>query len=502
MSSMPRVVIVGAGASGLACAISLKKVHGHDNFTIYEKGSDVGGTWRDNIYPGCSSDVPMSFYSLSSDLHDWPQSHGSNEDIQAYWVGLTRKYGLYRHIEFNKTVVLAEWNSEKQLYTLTVENLATGEQSVTTAAIVVSAIGVLGFPRYAGIPGRETFKGELFHSGRWDTSIDLAGKKVGVIGNGASATQFIPCITEDPNVNVVNFCRTPNWLLPPARKTYSNLRRAILRNIPFAYRLVRWAVFLRFEFMYLAVFGNAFLRKIVTKLLTSYIRYTAPPGLHDKLIPSFPVGCKRVIFDTHYLKALHRPNLKVNWDGVERITEDGIITKTGDRIPLDVLIFATGYAADEYPLPVVGNRKMSIQESFRADGGGKAYLGTTVPGFPNFFMITGPNVVTGHTSVIYTTEVQINYIMQLIAPILGREIESLEVTQNATDAYDDKIQARLSNSVFMHCHSWYRVGGQGKVTNNFPAAATVFWLWLRKPNWNHYKVVGGESNLSMKYVAK
>ncbi|PPQ99174.1 hypothetical protein CVT24_009265 [Panaeolus cyanescens] len=465
--STARVVIIGAGAGGLACSIYLKEKLGFTNFTVYEKASGVGGTWRDNTYPGCASDVAVPFYSLSTDLRDWISSHGSNYELNEYWEDLAKKYQLYSHISFNTKVISATWDGQSQQYDILLVNVATGERSSTKAEVLISAIGILENPRYADIPGVGDFQGELFHSARWDHTVELRGKRVGVIGNGASATQFVPIITRDEAVNVVHFCRTPNFFFPDVRIKYSETRRWLRQNIPLVMRIERLSHFFR--------------------AATKYILSKAPPKYHDKLVPDFGLGCKRVIIDTDYLDALHRPNLEMNWDGIDRIVQDGILTKKGETIPVDVLIFATGYSADKYQLPVVGRKGNSIQEYYDSQQGAKAYLGTTVPGFPNFFTIFGPNTATGHTSVIYTNEVQINYILQLIKPILERKISSIEVEEKATDEYDAKIQKRLSKSVFTQCLSWYRVGQTGKITNAFPGSGTTFWLWLRKPDWSHYR---------------
>ncbi|RXW19556.1 hypothetical protein EST38_g6287 [Candolleomyces aberdarensis] len=315
------VAIIGAGAAGIAFAIALKKQHGFKNFVIYDKGSEVGGTWRDNIYPvrryfmpsraltnatdlkGCSSDVPMVLYSLSSETkYDWPQSHGSQEEIFEYWKEVARKNNLYSHISFNHLVSSAKWNSDLTLYEIGVTNTITGEHLQRTANILVSAVGVLENPRFADIPGVGTFKGDIFHSARWDKSVDLRGKRVAVIGNGSSAAQFVPKITNDPSVYVVNFVRSPGWLWRPVCDGWI---------LSFEARKLRHGD--RFE---------------------SSIR------------PSEAMGCKRLIFDTGYLEAMHRPNLKMNFDGIESIVEDGIVTKkNGEHIPFDVMIFATGYAA-------------------------------------------------------------------------------------------------------------------------------------------------------------
>lgn len=450
----PRIVIIGAGIGGLSFAIALKKkFSGFSNFTVYEKASDVGGTWKGNTYPGCSSDVGMHWYSLSTDLNpDWHYTHGYQPQIQSYWQGLSRKYNLYPHVVFNTLVVSAEWDYQDEVYRIITEDGVTGTRSTSFAKILISAVGILDVPRYPDFPGLGTFKGEQFHSARWDHNVDLRNKRVAVIGNGASATQFVPVISSDPTVNITNFCRTPNWLHPPVRSEYSRFRRVMFKYIPFYMRLTRCYFFLRGEMLYWLVFGTRFLHSKIKKARIEYIRQMAPKEYHDQLIPSYKLGCKRLIFDTDYLTALHRPNLSLNWDGIESIVEDGIITKKGEMLSFDVLIFSTGYVADDYPLHIRGISQ-TVKEYYELAEGPKAYLGTAVPSFPNLCMISGPNTATGHTSVIYTEEVQIGYILQLIKPILQGHVSSINVTDEATDAYNEKIHARLAESVFVDCIS-------------------------------------------------
>ncbi|EAU81842.2 monooxygenase [Coprinopsis cinerea okayama7 len=466
----PTIAIIGAGAGGLTFAIKLKRQLGYENFVIYEKHEEVGGTWRDNVYPGCSSDIPTVFYSLSTDLHDWPGSHGSQPEILDYWKGLADKYHLYPHIRFHHNVVSATWDESTSRYEITLSNTATQEQQKTYAEILVSAVGVLENPRYANIPGLGMFQGSVFHSARWDRSVDLTGKRVAVIGNGTSAAQFVPVITQDPSVEVVNFCRTPNWFMPPIRTQYSAMRRWLTRNIPLLNRIMRYSMFITLESLYLAVFSVHFplLRPLMTAWARRYMTRAAPSEELPNLFPKFPMGCKRIIFDTGYLPALHRPNLHLNWDGIDSIVENGIVTKKSEFLPFDVIIFATGFSADVYPLPVYGRDGESIKDYFNEQNGAKAYCGTTVPKFPNFFILLGPNTTTGHTSVIFSTEVQVDYTFQLIKPILEGSLKAVEPKVEPTDAYDKHIQKRMKNSVFVHCLSWYRVGGEGKVTNMFP----------------------------------
>ncbi|KAJ6567001.1 hypothetical protein B0H19DRAFT_716653 [Mycena capillaripes] len=486
---MPQIVIIGAGIGGVSFAIALKRQLGFNDFIIYEKASDVGGTWRDNIYPGASSDVSIHFYSLSTDLNpDWPSTHGSQAETQEYWRKLTAKYDLYPRIVFNRQVVSAEWSAKEQLYHIVTEEVGSGKRSSTSAKILISAIGVLEVPRFPSISGISSFKGEMFHSARWDTGVDLRGKQVAVIGNGASATQFVPVISQDPTVQITEFCRTPNWFLPPIRADYSQQWKWTFRNVPFVMRFYRFLLYLRSEMLYLFVFAHKTIRSKYTVVAKDYIMRTAPKEELKHLVPTYSLGCKRMIFDTNFLGALHRPNLRLNWDGIQSISEDGILTKKGEKLSFDVIIFATGFTTDRYPLNVVGDTGKTVQEYYDSQGGPKAYLGTTVPGFPNLFMVAGPNTATGHTSVILTEEMQINYIMQFVKPILDGLVSTFDVTTRATDAYNDLIHARLTRSVFVHCVSWYRSGGEGKVSSIFPGPMFLFGWWVRKAKWEDFNV--------------
>ncbi|KAK7022100.1 hypothetical protein R3P38DRAFT_2959366 [Favolaschia claudopus] len=486
---MPQIVIVGSGVGGLSFAIALRRQLGFDDFVIYEKASDVGGTWRDNIYPGAASDVSVHFYSLSTDLKpDWPSTHGSQPDMEQYWRQLAVKYNLYKRITFNRLVISAEWSAKEQLYHIVSEDVVTGEKFSTTAKILVSAIGILEVPRFPDIPGLDSYKGAMFHSARWDKAVDLRGKKVGVIGNGASATQFVPIITEDHSVQVTQLCRTPNWLLPPIRADYNASWKWTFKNVWGAMRFYRNLLYLRSELMYLLVFAFGFVRNQYTKNVKDYMKQSAPEKDYDNLIPSFSLGCKRLLPDTNYLACLHRPNMSLNWDGVHSICEDGIITKMGEKLSFDVLIFATGFTADRFPLKVVGDAGKTVQQYYDSQGGPKAYHGTTVPGFPNLFLLAGPNTVTGHTSVILTEELQIDYILQFVKPILSNLVSSFTVTPRATDDYNELIQRRLARSVWVECVSWYRIGGDGKISSIFPGPMMLFAWWLRKPRWSDYVV--------------
>ncbi|KAJ6500883.1 FAD/NAD-P-binding domain-containing protein [Mycena sanguinolenta] len=487
---MSDIVIIGAGVGGISFAINLKRQLGVDNFTIYDKGSDIGGTWRDNVYPGAASDTFVHMYSLSTDLNpNWSSTLGSQPEMWAYWQNLARKYDLYRHISFNHQVISAEWNSKEQLYHIVIRNVM-GVEFTTTAKILISAVGVLETPRFPDIPGISLFEGDQFHSAQWNTELELRGKRVAVIGNGASAMQFVPVISEDPTVQVTEFCRTPNWLVPPMNIKYSSHSKWAFSYVPFVLFLHRFSLFLVLELLYLFVFHNAPLRFLMKMWIKNHISKTAPKEEVAKLIPDYKPGCKRLLNDTNYLTALHRPNLTLNWDGIQSIFERGILTKKGVKLEFDAMIFATGFVTDQFSIQIRGIGGMTIQQYYDSQGGPKAYLGVTVPGFPNLFMIAGPNTTTGHTSVILFEELQIDYILKFVKPILDGVVSTFEVSSEATDRYNDWIHDRLSRSVHMSCTSWYRVGGTGKISSIFPGSGTLFWWCTRKPRWSDYKVSG------------
>ncbi|KAG2051556.1 FAD/NAD(P)-binding domain-containing protein [Suillus hirtellus] len=489
-----RVAIIGAGVGGLSQAIALKTKLGFHDFTIFEKASEVGGVWRANTYPGCSSDVQIHWYSLSSDLYPyWNKSHGLQPEIQAYWIDLSKKYNLYPHIVFNTKVLSAEWDDAKQQYIIVAEDVLSGKRISSVAHVVISAVGNLEAPRIPyEISGVGKFRGVSFHSAQWPGSIDLRNKRVAVIGNASSGAQFVPSVSEDPSVEVVNFIRTPTWFNSRPHIPYSDTEKWIFANIPLAMRLHRAWIMFWFDFPSLVRQSDKNLKKR-REAMTKYILDKAPSKYHDHMIPDYPPGCKRTVANNGFLDVLHRPNLTLNFDGIDNIAENGIITKTGETLPFDVIVYATGFIGkqDRYPMHVRGLNETTIQGYYDAHGGPTAYLGTSVPDIPNFYLLAGPNTVTP-TSSLFVEEVQIGYILQLIEPVLSGSVSSFTVKASPTDAYNAKVQGRLSRSVFVQCYSWARTNGTGKVFNVFPWAVTLWWWWLRKPNQDHYVAVGAE----------
>ncbi|KZP31892.1 FAD/NAD(P)-binding domain-containing protein [Athelia psychrophila] len=494
--SEKRVVIIGAGIGGLSTAIALKEKLGFENFTIFEKASDVGGTWQANTYPGAASDVRVHLYSLSTELRPhWNAGVATQPELLAYWSELTAKHGLRPHITFNTHVVGAEWDAAQQLYHVRVQTLRDDdvmEERVVDAEVVISAIGILEQPRFPDIEGLGAFKGEWFHSARWEHDVELKGKRVAVIGSGSSAIQFVPKLAQDPSIEVVQFIRTPSWYIPKVEIAYSNFVKWIFAHVPGVMRMYRHSIFLQSEMLYFGLFRIPSLGRKIQQGLLKHMQHNCPQEYQQAMIPTFPPGCKRLLLDAGYLRALNQPNVSVRFGGAARITSGGVETAQGEEIPADVIIFATGFTVDEYPFHVSGVDGTTIQGYYKEHGGPTAYLGTTVPGLPNFYMVSGPNTVTGHTSVIFMEEVQAQYILKLIAPVLAGAAASFAVTPAACDAYNAKLQRRLAGSVLTQCVSWYRAGGTGKVTSVFPGPVTLFWWWMRRPVWGDYEVVGGE----------
>ncbi|THH28149.1 hypothetical protein EUX98_g6039 [Antrodiella citrinella] len=494
----PRVVIIGGGVAGIMTGIALKTQLGFHNFTIYDQSDDLAGTWHLNTYPGCASDVATHWYSYSKDLNpDWDTSHVYQPELKAYWKRITAKYDINKHAVLHTQVLSADWDHRRQAYRVEVLHLPSGKTQTEYANAVISAIGSLNVPHYPpelqGIQG--AFKGEHFHSARWDHSVDLHNKRVAVIGNGCSAAQFVPVITQDSTTQVVSFCRTPAWFLPKLRKAIPVYQRTLFKYVPFLMRLYRWMLMAQGESNYIFILSggkNSQRRDKIAEKMRNYIKDNTPEKYHEVMMPKYALGCKRFIIDPGYLEALHRPNNDLNFDGIAEVTETGIKTKKGDHFECDVIIEATGFSSDEFPIKMKGSDGTTIQQYFKAQGGPTAYKGTAIPNFPNFYTVFGPNTTSGHGSVIYTEEVQIDYIVQLLNPVLKGEASSFEIKHEVTEAWNNRIQEQLATSVWSVCQSWYRVGKGGKNSSIWPGLLISQWWHLRKPNWNEYKAVGAD----------
>ncbi|KAG0699420.1 hypothetical protein DFH29DRAFT_936918, partial [Suillus ampliporus] len=324
--------------------------------------------------------------------------------------------------------------------------------------------------------------------------VDLTGKVVGVIGNGCSATQFMPIIAAEPTTRIINFCRSPQWFTVREDYRYPEWLKWAFAHIPLLMSAYRSLIMIKFDLLWNIFLTNSLVSAVAKKILTSYMQKTAPAKFHDEMIPTYPPWCKRLIADSDYLSALHQPNVDLNWIGIQEIVEDGVVLKTGDKVLLDAIIFATGFYLVERDIAFCGIGGLTLRQYFESEGGATGYYGTVFPGFPNMFTIMGPNSVSGHASSIFIIETQVNYILKLIKPIIDGKMKSLEVTPKATACYNTWIRKRMENTIFLNCFSYYR-GDSRKGARNvvtFPGMITLYWWIMRKPRWDDFKVVGGE----------
>ncbi|CAK5279085.1 unnamed protein product [Mycena citricolor] len=356
-------------------------------------------------------------------------------------------------------------------------------------------MGFFDTPRTPNCPGVEDdlFKGPSFHSARWDHSFDLRGKRVAVIGSGPSASQIVPALSRHPETHVMQYARSKNWFVPSMSTPYSAWARWLFSAIPLLMRISRWYNFLTSEMRYLALFKFHTLNRVSQNVARKYMREETPGRYHDALIPSetsdpyLRLGCKRIVFDSGYLAALARDNVTVIPEAVEQITETGIVSKCGEQ-GFDAIVYCTGYVSDGFSIPITGKQRKTVEEYYKESGGLMAYMGTCLPGFPNLFLISGPNTISGHLSVWFTSEIQARYISDLIRPILANRASSIEVAQSATAAYNEMLQRRAAGTVWATCRSWYTSEDTGKSYAIFPASMVRFWWWFRWVRWADYEI--------------
>jgi cation diffusion facilitator CzcD-associated flavoprotein CzcO len=490
------VLIIGAGMSGLGLAVQLRRHYPNTTFKLIEKCHDVGGTWLVNTYPGCGCDVASHFYSYSFALNpDWSQKFSMRSEIQAYFRGVAEQYGIVKHVRFGREVEIARWQEDEKAWEVTIKDLATKQTTTERAKIVVSAVGSLSIPQPCKIPGAETFDGKLFHSATWDSSFDWKGKDVVVLGNGCSATQFVPIMAQDAK-QITQFARQAQFLAERPNPIYSGTFKAIMRYVPFAMRLYRFKLYADMEkdFAGFETESGQSIRKGLKDENEKYVKRMAPEKYWDALIPKHEIGCKRKVMDTDYLATLHRENMDlIVDDAVESITLTGVRCKSGREISADGIVLATGFEVFRmlFPMEIYGENGMSLNEHWNSkyEGAAQAYFGTCVPGFPNFFTLMGPNTVTGHLSVIYTVECQINFVLRLIAPILEstqalsrallaptQAVEAVDVKPEVAAAHSSWIQSKLQKLVWSSgCTSWALDPKTGVNIAMYPEYQFLFW---------------------------
>ncbi|KAF2477325.1 cyclohexanone 1,2-monooxygenase [Lindgomyces ingoldianus] len=428
MSFDTEVLIIGAGMSGLGLAVQLIRQFGVRNFELIEKSDDVGGTWFANTYPGCGCDVASHFYSYSFALNpDWSRKYSMQPEIQRYFRSVAEQYQIVEHVRFRATVEKAEWDDEGKVWVVTIRDEKSKQTIVRRCKILVSAVGALSVPKKCEIPGAERFEGKMFHSAKWDHGCEWKGKDVVVLGNGCSATQFLPIMANGPSAahHITQFSQQAQYLSERTNPTYTPFFKLIMRYVPLAMYLYRAHLYWQMErdFQGFDIEGGTSIRANLKTENEKYVKRTAPRRYWDALIPKSEIGCKRKVLDTDYLASLHNGNVElVSDDPVQEIVAQGVRTKSGRLVKADALVLAIGFATQQmlWPMEILGRRGVRLENFWdkTTQSVAQAYFGTCVPDFPNFFIMMGPNTVTGHLSVIYTVECQINFTLRLLSPIL------------------------------------------------------------------------------------
>ncbi|HEY7348400.1 MAG TPA: NAD(P)/FAD-dependent oxidoreductase [Ktedonobacterales bacterium] len=449
-----RVAIVGAGFSGLGLAIRLKQ-QGIDDFVVLERGADVGGTWRDNTYPGCACDVQSHLYSFSfAPNPHWSHHYSPQQEILEYLRGCARQFGVTPSIRWNAEVVDASWEEEARQWRITTT------RGQFTAQMLALGNGPLSEPSIPSIPGLDRFEGTLFHSARWEYDHDLTGKRVAVIGTGASAIQFVPHI--QPKVgHLALFQRTPPWILPRLDHPISARRQALFRALPIAQRLARSAIYWQRELLVPGFLNRSRLLQRGEALALRHLeRQITDPALRAKLTPGYRMGCKRILLSDDFYPAISQENVEVVTDRIQRVQAEGIVTEDGVERAFDTIILATGFHVTDMPLArcVRGRGGQTLADAWRE--GPRAYLGASVAGFPNLFVLIGPNTGLGHSSMVFMIESQLSYILDCLRLMDRRGIQAIEVRADAQGAFNVELQRRMQGTVWTSgCASWYLDAG-------------------------------------------
>ncbi len=482
-----RVAIVGAGFSGLGLAIRLKQ-SGLDNFVVLERAAELAGTWRDNTYPGCACDVPSHLYSYSFALNpNWSRRFSPQREIWDYLRRCARRFGVEPSIQYNSEVQDARWDEEAQRWRITTS------QGSLTADILALGNGPLSEPSLPKIPGIEGFEGTLFHSARWDHEHNLSGERVAVIGTGASAIQFVPHI--QPLMGQLTlFQRTPPWIMPRDDHAIAKWQKDLFQRLPITQRLVRDAIYWQREVGALAlVYRPALVRGVQRQSLRHLAKQVADPELRAKLTPHYTMGCKRILLSDDFYPAVSQSNVEVVTDSIREVRAHSIITEDGTEREVDTIIFATGFHVTDMPAAgyVHGRDGRSLADVWRTDP--QAYLGATVAGFPNLFLLIGPNTGLGHTSMIFMIESQIAYILDCLRLMQKRHARTVEVRPEVQKTFNEKLQQRMRGTVWTSgCNSWY-LDASGHNTALWPGFTWEYWLRTRRFDPGNYAMTRPKS---------
>ncbi|USX48807.1 NAD(P)/FAD-dependent oxidoreductase [Lentzea sp. HUAS12] len=472
-----KVLVIGTGFSGLGMAVELKRRGEHD-FVVLEKAADLGGTWRDNSYPGCACDVPSHMYSFSFEMNPkWSRMFAQQGEIFDYLQRVADKYRLRPHIRFNTKVSGARWDDEAKRW-----NVTTEQGDTYTAQALVAGVGALHIPHIPELPGIENFTGKTFHSAQWDHDHDLTGKRVAVIGTGASAIQFVPKIAGQVGSMKI-FQRTPPWIMPKADRSINGWEQKLFRALPFTQRAYRNFVYWTRESSALGFAVNPKIMQFAQGIALRHMKKQVPdPALRRKLKPDYTMGCKRVLISNDFYPALGHPNVDLVTDKVSEVREKSIVDSAGVEHEVDVIIYGTGFhVVDSFDyLDIQGKDGVDLAKKWRQQGI-ETYYGITVSGFPNLFFLLGPNTGLGHNSVVFMIESQIRYIAQCLRLLDQHRAAELDVRLEAQQEFNTEIQQKLTKGVWTQggCKSWY-LDAQGVNRTVWPGFTWRYWMRTKR----------------------
>jgi cation diffusion facilitator CzcD-associated flavoprotein CzcO len=465
------VLIVGAGFSGLCMAIQLRRA-GIESFAIIEKGAEIGGTWWFNQYPGCACDIPSHLYSFSFDRNpEWSRMFAEQPEILAYLKSCAKRHGVESRIRLNTPLHEAVWDEAAGVWHATV-----GDDARIDARVLVSGMGALHVPRLPDLEGRERFEGPAFHSAEWNPNVDLQGRNVAMIGTGASGVQIVPRIAPLAGRLYV-FQRTPAWILPRLDFPIAARWRRRFRSIPGATWLFRTLLFWNLELRVGAFLGDGWARRQGAKVAKKHLEsQVADPRLREALTPQYALGCKRVLISSDFYPALTRPNVELVTAGIAEVRPHSIVTRDGVERPVDVIVYGTGFRATEVlrGIRIVGRCGVEIHEAWRERIG--AYLGIAVNGFPNFFMLLGPNTGLGHNSVVLMIEAQVRYVMSCLRLMRRRGQPVMELRRESQERFAAELRRRLPRTVWESggCKSWYQDQATGESPVLWPGSVVEY----------------------------
>ncbi len=477
------VVILGAGMSGLCAAIKLKRAGRHD-FVILEKADGLGGTWWDNTYPGAHVDVPAPVYSFSfAPNPDWSRRFASAPEIQTYMQRLAARHGLLGHLRFGTRVSAAAFDEASGQWSVQTDH-AHGAHTTHRARFFICSTGPLSQPHWPDLPGLADFQGQRLHSARWDHGYAMAGQRVAVIGTGSTASQLVPPIAAQAQ-HLHVFQRTANWVMPRIDRRYFGLDRLLASLPPYA-AAVRWCWMHALEFMRRGFDDGTVMRRVLLATAAWHRSSQVPDTeLRARLTPTYPLGCKRIIYSNDYLRAFMQPNVELVTDAISRVTAHGIVTADGRERPIDALVCATGFEVAESmsSIHVTGLFGRTLLNTWHQ--GPEAYHGITVAGFPNMFLMLGPNTATGHTSTLLYIEPQADHAIACMQAVRAGGHRYIDVKADVLRAHNDALQKRLGQSVWAQCRSWYRMDN-GKVFALFPGYTREYVDAVRRPDFSAY----------------